>query len=173
MAWSSLPMRLNRRRTSPMVSLIRRRGRRTGGGLVFCGPISSSGLFVPSARCDCPQVVGPLFRFVCHDREEGQGEHGQGDVPVPGVIEADLVVVQSCLAFRCLGRFLDGPAHSGCPDKLPGSFFARVITMVVGEFSVINGAPDHVLVTGPSRVEQGPVVNPESFTADAAGPALP
>ena len=70
----------------------------------MCSVVLFPGLggFVWSGRWGCPQVAGPLFRFVSHDREKGQGEHGQGDVPVPGVVEADLVVVQPGLAFRCL-----------------------------------------------------------------------
>ena len=47
------------------------------------------------------------------------------------------------------------------------------MAVVVGEFAVIDGAPDHVLVAGLARVEQCPVVDAESFAADAAGPALP
>src|SRR6266705_643418 len=101
MAWSSSPMRLNRRRISLVVSLIRRWGRRAGAGLVFCGCVTFSGWLAPSGRLGCPQVVGPLFRLVSHDGEERQGEHGESDVPVPGVVEADLIVVQPCLTFRC------------------------------------------------------------------------
>src|SRR5260370_28972374 len=101
MAWSSLPMRLNRRRISLVVSLIRRRGRRAGAGVVFWGCVTFSGLFVPSGRSGCPQLVGPLFRLVPHNGEECQGEHGESDVPVPGMVEADLVVIQPGLAFRC------------------------------------------------------------------------
>jgi hypothetical protein len=86
--------RLNRRRTSPMVSPIRRRGLGAGAWVVFCGSVAFSELFVLSGRSGCPQVAGPFFRFVSHDREECQGEHGEGDMPVPGVVEADLVVVQ-------------------------------------------------------------------------------
>jgi hypothetical protein len=37
------------------------------------------------------------------------GEHGQGDVPVPGVIAADLVLVEADLAFRGLEAFLNAP----------------------------------------------------------------
>ncbi len=83
-----------------MVSPVRRPGRRAGVGVVFCGSVSFSELFVLSGRSGCPQVAGPLFGLVSHDREEGQGKHGQSDMPVPGVIEADLVVVQPGFAFR-------------------------------------------------------------------------
>src|SRR5487761_528605 len=102
MAWSSLPMRLNRRRISPRVRLIRRRGGRAWPGAEFCACFAFSGSFVPSVGCGCPQAVGPLFGFMSHDGEKGEGEHCHGDVPVPCVVEADLVVVHSCLVFRCL-----------------------------------------------------------------------
>jgi hypothetical protein len=46
----------------------------------------------------------------CGDSEERVGEHGQGDVPAPGVIAADLVFVEADLPFRGLEAFLDGPA---------------------------------------------------------------
>ena len=36
------------------------------------------------------------------DGEPGQGEHGQGDVAVPRLVEADLIVVQACLVLAGL-----------------------------------------------------------------------
>jgi hypothetical protein len=49
--------------------------------------------------------------------EERRREHGQGDVPVPGVVGADLVVIQSGLVLRELERFLDTPSRSAKPDQ--------------------------------------------------------
>jgi len=46
----------------------------------------------------CPQVLGPLFSG-SGGGQVGVGGHGQGDVPVPGVIVAGLVVVQASLVF--------------------------------------------------------------------------
>src|ERR1700677_843747 len=148
MAWSSLPMRLNRRRTSPMVSPIRRRRLLVAAGLASCSDLRSflpSGVFAPSGGLGCPQAAGPLFRCVSHDCEEGEGEHRHGDMPVPCAVEAHLVVVQSGFAFRGLERLLYRPAHSRGPDEFTESFSPRVIAVIVGELAVIDRAADHVL----------------------------
>lgn len=47
------------------------------------------------------------------DGEEGMGEHGQGDVPVPGMPFADPVVVQAALVLGGLEAFLDRPPGAG------------------------------------------------------------
>jgi hypothetical protein len=44
----------------------------------------------------------------CADLKEGKREHGQCGVPVPGVVAADLVVVQAGLVLGGLEAFLDG-----------------------------------------------------------------
>src|SRR4051794_11336561 len=45
----------------------------------------------------------PLYRFGgAGDREERGGGHGQGDVGVPGVVAADLVLAQAGLVLRGL-----------------------------------------------------------------------
>jgi|SRR5450755_744109 hypothetical protein len=56
-----------------------------------------------------PVPVPLLRRGLCW-REPGQGEHGQGDVGVPGTPGADLVVVQPGLALGLLEALLDVPA---------------------------------------------------------------
>lgn len=53
-------------------------------------------------------VVGSFD--VCGDGEERGGEHRQGDVPVPGLVFADLVVVQAGLILGELEGFLHTPA---------------------------------------------------------------
>ena len=45
--------------------------------------------------------------------------------------------------------------------------------MVEGEFPVVDGPADQVLVVGVGGVEQCPVIDPGSFRADSAGAALP
>jgi hypothetical protein len=47
------------------------------------------------------------------DGEVGVREDGQGGVPVPGVIAADLVVVQAGLVLRGLEALLDGLITNG------------------------------------------------------------
>jgi hypothetical protein len=50
--------------------------------------------------------------------QEGQGEHGECDVPVPRGPVADLVVVESDLALGGLEALLDDPADTGDADQL-------------------------------------------------------
>ena len=45
------------------------------------------------------------------------GEHGEGDVAVPGVVAADLVVVEAGFVFGGLEAFLDGRAEPGGRDE--------------------------------------------------------
>ena len=41
----------------------------------------------------------PPFGFVCNDGKEIVGEHGEGHVPVPGVVLPDLVFVEADLVL--------------------------------------------------------------------------
>jgi hypothetical protein len=61
-----------------------------GGGLIFL-LVSLCGVLVP------------FFGVVCRDSEEGVGEHGKGDMSMPCVPGADLVVVESGFVLRGLG----------------------------------------------------------------------
>jgi hypothetical protein len=48
-----------------------------------------------------PLLISDAF-VVCGDRQERRGgEHGQRDVPVPGVVTADLVVVRATRGRTC------------------------------------------------------------------------
>ena len=49
------------------------------------------------------------------DGQERGGEHGQGDVAIPGVVAANLVVIEPGLVLGELERFLDRPARPGHP----------------------------------------------------------
>ncbi len=98
--WSA---KWSRWRISGMLSGIRCLGSRGGAGcgggsadFVSCSGIVSysSCLFAFSAGGDCPQVVVPLFGVGGENGEMGMGEHREGDMPVPGAVEADLVVVE-------------------------------------------------------------------------------
>ena len=46
-------------------------------------------------------------------RQNGQSQHGQGDVPIPALPVPDFVMIQSALAFGHLESAFDGPALSG------------------------------------------------------------
>jgi hypothetical protein len=47
------------------------------------------------------------------DGEEGEGEHGQGGLPVPGGPAADLMLIHSGQALGGLELFLDGLITNG------------------------------------------------------------
>ena len=68
------------------------------------------------------QLVVPPFGHgsfgVGGDGEERGGEHGQGDVPVPGVVVANLVVVKTGLVLGELEGLLHTPSGPGDPDQL-------------------------------------------------------
>jgi hypothetical protein len=94
----------------------------------------------------CSACWRPLFYLVCGDGEEGVGEHGEGDVSVPCVPGADLVVVESDFILSGSETFFDGPARSGYVDEFSESRAVWVVAVVEGEFAVVDGSADHVLV---------------------------
>jgi len=63
--------------------------------------------------------------------QSGQGEHGQGDVGVPGPVAADLVVVQTGLVLGLLEAFLDVPARPGGPGQVEQGGAAGAVADVV------------------------------------------
>ena len=67
------------------------------------------------------------------DGEERSREHGQCDVPVPGVVAANLVVVQAGLVLGELKCFLDTPTTPGDPDELSQRHGVAGVTDVVGQ----------------------------------------
>src|SRR5277367_3053337 len=105
-------------------------------------PVSSvtkaGGAYVLGGANCCPQGSGPLFTVpglvvpaggqlrrpgagtggAGGDGEERVGDHGQGGMPVPGPVLADLVVVQAGLALRVSEAVLDPPARSRHRDEL-------------------------------------------------------
>ena len=104
--------RLNRRRPSAAVSGIMSRP--------FWPVMNFGGAYVLGGAKRCPQVSGPLFAGLAAaacpacgpggpggDGEERVRDHGQGDVPVPGAVLADLVVVKAGFVFRLAEAVLD------------------------------------------------------------------
>src|ERR1019366_1350397 len=103
----------------------------------FSALMVGGGLYVLGGAKICPQAVGPLFtrpaagvpagrrrrgRGGAHgagsDGEKSMGEHGQRDVPVPGLVEPDLVVVQAGLVLGLGEAVLDVPPGPGHGDEL-------------------------------------------------------
>jgi hypothetical protein len=60
--------------------------------------------------------VSFVLVFVCADGEEGVRKHGEGHVPLPGVIETHLVV-EADAAFAGFETFFDRPADAGDAEE--------------------------------------------------------
>ena len=147
--------------------------RRWAGGAVgaVSGSVRSPGgiSFFPG----CPVCWAPFFGGVCGDGEEGVGEHGEGDMSVPGVPGADLVIIESEFVLAGSEAFLDGPACAGHADEFSESGMVGVIAAVERKFTVVDGPTDQVVVVGALGVDKRPVIDSEPFRADAAGATLP
>ena len=79
----------------------------------------------------------------CGDGEPGVGEHGEGDVAVPGMPEADLVVVEADLVLGRLEALLDGPANADDGDQLIERGVGLRVADEVGELGGVGeGTPD-------------------------------
>ena len=121
----------------------------------------------------CPVGSWPPFGFVCGDGEKGVREHRQGDVSVPGVVFADLVLVESDLVLAGAEAFFDRPSSTGDIDEFTESGAPGVVAVVVGEFTGFHRLADHVLMVGVGGLYERPVVDPESLCSDATCSALP
>lgn len=129
---------------------------------------------------DCPPV-GPLCggrsgRRVGQERQVNVGDHDQGDVPVPGDVLTDLVMVEPGLVLGGLEALLDAPAGSCHADQGGQSGRAGGPAPVVGHFrGVADRAAGQQPVMGAVLAERdpGPVVETVPLGALAAGVALP
>ena len=118
-------MRASRRRTSGTVSAI------SGSGAVEAGP---SGAFSPHL------AAGRFRHGPAGGGEEGVGEHGEGDVPVPAGVTADLVLVEAALVLRGLEAFFDLPAASGDPGQVGEGGVQRSAGQEVGDVLGVGDA---------------------------------
>src|SRR5262249_12439029 len=119
------------------------------------------------------------------DGEVGAGEDGQGGVPVPGVVAADLVVIEAGLVLGGLEALLNRPAGPGDPDQLlvlgPGRGGAQVIGErplalgIRGEGAADQQEPLPAGRLGPVFGQGGsrPVADPGAFGPVPAAAALP
>ena len=65
------------------------------------------------------------------------GEHGEGDVSVPCVPGADLVVVESDFILSGSETFFDGPARSGYVDGFSESRAVWVVGRGTSKFVIL------------------------------------
>ena len=77
---------------------------------------------------------------------------------MPGVPGADLVVVESDFVLGGSETFFDGPARPGHADEDSEAGAVWVVAVVEGEFTVVDGSADQVLVVGVVGVDECPVV---------------
>lgn len=132
--------------------------------------MSILGFLVRQTRVEASPFVLVL---VGADREKGVREHRQGDVPIPGVIEPDLIVIQTDTAFGGFETFLDRPPGARNTDQVTEPFGTRIVAMIEGQFTVIDRTADQILVVGRVRIQQCPVIDAEPLGADPAGATLP
>src|SRR5829696_1158496 len=114
------------------------------------------------------------------DRQEGMGNHGQGDPAVPGAPAADLLLVQADQPLTGLEPLLDGPPGPGHPDQ--GRKWSGVGRVAAVERQ-LSGAlvaaeqqpmpPGLVAVVVMVKADERPVVEPVALGALAARHLLP
>src|SRR5690606_27589794 len=63
-------------------------------------------------------MKSPLLSVSAQDRQERGRGHRQCDVPIPGGVTPDLVMVESGLVLRRLEALLDRPPTAGYPHQL-------------------------------------------------------
>jgi hypothetical protein len=118
-----------------------------------------------------------------HSGKERQGKHSEGDVPVPAMPRADLVVSQADLLLGEFEALLYGPAPAGNPRQSGQRGLRRAEDHIVGEgLGILVAAPDQqpvlpqwLLQSG--RSQAGLVIKPISLAArprpkDFAKPGL-
>jgi len=110
----------------------------------------------------------PFYRHGPAGRQPGQGEHGQGDVGIPGPPGADLVVIQPGLTLGLLEAFLYMPAAPGDPGQVGGAGPAWPVAGVAGDLSRVadrpagqQPVPATTPALGPGR-DPGPVELPRA-----------
>jgi hypothetical protein len=110
-----------------------------------------------NATGDCP-----LLGSECdaHCGQEGQGQHRQGDVPVPAVPTTDLIAIQADLLLGRFEAFLDFPPLTGHAGQRHQTRVGRTEDNVVGEFVRVGDRPAH----------QQPVISRRLLEAKQAKP---
>src|SRR5438067_2319949 len=89
-------------------------GERAGSGKAISNSRRASGTLsgISGASRSSPRAELPPQCLASQLGQERMGQQGQGDVALPAVPAADLVLVQPDLAFAFLKTLLDRPARS-------------------------------------------------------------
>ena len=93
-------------------------------------------------------------------------------MPIPGVIEPELVLVESGFLFGGLETLLDRPTRADDADQFRQPFLTWVVAVEVCYFAVSDVPAKNVLVTAWAGDDR-PVIDPEAFCTDPAGATRP
>jgi hypothetical protein len=169
---------LNRRRASAAVSGIIARA--------VSSVMNAGGLYVLGGRKSCPPVSGPLFSRPASrvptggkrawfraagaggDGEERVRQHRERDVPVPGAVLADLVVVQPGLVLGLGEAVLYRPPGARYGDEFGQSPAARRVAQEIGQLELAflaraQGPADQQAVIRQRGARQRPVIQPRAL----------
>src|SRR5580698_1021115 len=160
--------------------------------------MNAGGAYVLGGAKTFPQLSGPLFSWLAAgvpaggsrfrwrggacgaggDGKERVREHGQGDVPVPGAVAADLVVVQPGLVLGLGEAVLNSPPGSRYRRELGERDRAGRPAAVKGQLKLafltrLQGPADQQPVPAAVRGDHGPVVKPWPFRTVRAAQPLP
>lgn len=112
--------------------------------------------------------AGPVFfsrALGANDDHIGMGEERQGDVAIPSVIAADLVLIQPDFAFGLLEAGFDSPAATGDLDQFFEGGTDRGIRQVVSALPVTSAmAANQVAFDEPSSSSSTPSGSPKCST---------
>src|ERR1035438_6067981 len=93
-------------------------------------------------RCTPPGRV--FFSSAAQHRQHGVGQHGQGDVTLPSLPVANLVVVQPTLSLGRLEALFDLPALSShAHQESKGGFGSGGVAQIEGVFELLSATAPH------------------------------
>ena len=170
---------------------------------IIARPVSSvitgGGLYVLGGAKSCPQVSGPLFSLVADgapagrercgrarfraagaggDGEERVREHRQRDVPVPGAVPADLVVVQAGLVLRLSEAVFHCPPGARDGDQLgqrhrPGRGAQEIRQLEVAFLARVQRSAGQQPPVRAGSLDERPVIQPRPLGPVGAAQPLP
>src|SRR5437588_1911682 len=137
-----------------------------------------SGSSWTAAACSPFFVVGSAG-LRSHSGQVGPGEQGQRDMPVPGIVAADLILVQPDFLLADLNTALDAPARASHLDQRFHRGIGPPEGNVVGEPLGFGDASANQKPVSPPplreshQANQRPIVNPGALGPLATGEPLP
>ena len=148
----------------------------------FSSFMRGGGAYVLRGAKRCPQRSGPPFRRgpgrAGGDGQESVGEHREGDVPVPGAVLADLVVIEPGLVLSLGEAVLHRPPGAGHGDQLGHGGAGRGEAAEERQLQPallarVQGPADKQLMARGGSADQRPVIQPGPLGPVGAGQPLP